>query len=254
MKPRKTLKIGKCHPRTTRKNKCLPDSIYNITKCQGCGDHEIIDTLNISKYEKQQLRKYLRPRLPESWKKNPNTWLDNFNIENVMEQYEEMYNWFVFLGVFPIDFSIQDPYSYSQVPKCLYPETCNIHLSDYYAKGKRIIAMVFNLDPHYKGGSHWVALYIDFNNLNKPICGYFDSYGYKPPESIAQLMRSLKIENPYIKLMYNSKRFQYGHSECGMFSLFFIISMLSGISFRKFCKMKLNDNKMLELRNFLFSE
>lgn len=269
MKHRRTLKIGKltigkCHPRSTRKNRCLPNTVYKISTCKSteycpkgdhpCGDHEIINSLNISKTEKQRLRSYLRPKIPKTWKDKPNTWLDNFNIEDVMKQYEEMCPWFVFLGVFPIDFSISNPYNHSNDPKCLYPETCNIKLKEYYEKGTRSIGVIFNLDTHDKSGSHWVAMYIDFHSINRPMSMYFDSYGYKAPNDIALLMKYFKIENPRIKLMYNARRFQYGHSECGMFSLFFIISMISRIPFKKFCKMKIDDKKMLELRKFLFSE
>jgi hypothetical protein len=114
--------------------------------------------------------------------------------------------------------------------------------------------MVFNLDPHYKSGSHWVGLYINLKNINEPFVGYFDSYGYKTPELIERLMKSFRLQISTCKLGYNARRFQYGHSECGMFSLYFIICMISGISFQDFCKDSVNDKFMLQLRQILFSK
>ena len=121
-------------------------------------------------------------------------------------------------------------------------------------KGIRGIGTIFNLDPHFIGGSHWVALYIDLKNINKPIISYFDSYGYKTPALIARLMRSLKLQIKGCQLGYNARRFQYGSSECGMFSMYFIICMMNGIPFRSFCKDSVNDKMMLELRKILFAK
>jgi hypothetical protein len=156
------------------------------------------------------------------WDKDPDMWLDNFNIANVMKQYEQSFPWFRFLGVFPIDFSMPDPYLTTGEKKCLYKETCDIQLKREYDKGVRGIGMIFNLDPHNKGGSHWVALYINLNDIRKPFIGYFDSYGYKTPEMIARLMRSFTLQVKGCELAYNARRFQFGHSECGMFSMYYL--------------------------------
>jgi hypothetical protein len=39
-----------------------------------------------------------------------------------------------------------------------------------------------------------------------------------------------------------------------MFSMYFLICMLSGIMFKDFCKDSVNDASMLELRKILFSK
>ena len=51
-------------------------------------------------------------------------------------------------------------------------------------KGKYKLGVIFNLDEHYKSGSHWVALYAD---LNKDQVYFFDSYGKKPEKRIRKL-------------------------------------------------------------------
>lgn len=264
----------RCNPGTTRKskNKCLPTKIYStISKklhvkgsdeklfhsvgCQPGEEHCLLDKAPIDENTKKHLRKqYLRPRRPKSWDGDPDMWLDNYNILHVMNQYQEAYPWFKFLGVFPIDFSAPDPYKRDGGPKCLYKETCELNLKDEYNKGLRGIGMIFNLDPHFKGGSHWVALYIDIHDIKHPFVGYFDSYGYKVPPLIARLMRSFKLQINTCKLGYNARKFQYGDSECGMFSMYFIICMMCGISFKDFCKDSVNDDYMLQLRKILFSK
>lgn len=265
--------FSKCNPKLkSRKKTCLPDNVYsqisksvgtnNISdtfKKLGCDigqEHCLLDktsALNVD--TKKQLRKqYLRPRYPKAWLNDPDMWLDNFNIAAVMKQYQEAIPYFKFLGVFPIDFSAPSPYVKSSKPVCLYNELCTINLKKEYSKGIRGIGAIFNLDPHFKGGSHWVGLYIDIKNINNPNCYYFDSYGYKTPPLIARLMKSLRLQNPNIGLGFNARRFQYGGSECGMFSMYFIICMLYGIPFDEFCKDSVNDKFMLELRHILFAK
>ena len=269
--------IGRCHPRLSRlsqrkgnkshKQRCLPSSVYsrvtrkrNVYSAVGCtegADHCLLDKVNLPDEKKKELRRnYLRPRRPKEWLKKPNMWLDNFNIAHVMKQYESAYPWFHFLGVFPIDFSAPDPYRKKggEKPQCLNRELCELKLDLEYQKGVRGIGMVFNLDPHDKGGSHWVALYINLTSLNKPVVGFFDSYGYKTPPMIARFMRSLQLQVKECVLGYNARRFQYGGSECGMFSIYFLICMIHGIPFDEFCKDALHDRSMLELRSILFSD
>lgn len=257
---------GRCAPgimTANRKWGCLPTDVVNriegeeasVTVCQSTDEHCVLDMAKgMSANDLELLRKkYLRPRRPEEWNRDPDQWLDNYNIAAVMEQYQTAYPWFRFVGVFPIDFSIQDPYSHG-VRKCLQPEICNMDIIKEQRRGIKALGFVFNLDPHNKGGSHWVALYcwIGSEKNASKWCAYFDSYGYTPPHYVANLMRWLKLQDPRMKLMYNSRRFQYGDSECGMFSMYFLICMLSGIQFGRFCKDTVPDEFMLDLRKVLF--
>lgn len=249
-------RMGKCNPATRRTQRCLPSSIYNqvdTSVCREGDDHCIIDNLNIDVSQKNHLRKaFLRPRYPEEWRSDPDAWLSNFDIMKVMKQYEEEDPTFKFMPIQSIDFSAPSPYVKDKL-QCLSPDMCQLNLHKEYKKGIRSIGIIFNLDPHYKGGSHWVGLFICIKDIRRPWCGYFDSYGYAVPKFIARFMRSLKLQCRDIKLMYNARRFQYSHSECGMFSMFFILSMLDGIPFRTFCKNPVDDKYMLKLRKILFT-
>jgi hypothetical protein len=254
--------MSRCHPRVQQGSHthCLPHTIYQQLKKEknGCKDDEehcLLDkSTRLSKLQKDTLRKhYLRPIQPNEWDKDPDAWLDNFNIMHVLTQYHEAYPWFKFLGVFPIDFSAPDPYlKNGGPPKCLHRELCELSLQAEYDAGCRGIGIIFNLDPHYKSGSHWVALYINLWNIQKPVISYFDSYGYETPKLIARLMRSFTLQIPTCELGYNARRFQYSNTECGMFSTYFIICMISGISFEQFCKDVVDDAFMLKLRRILF--
>ena len=250
---------------------CLPESVYDQLQtkqhvsskdalfqqydCKSGEEHCLLDRAPLDDAVKKDLRKqYLRPRRPKAWNDDPDMWLDNFNILHVMKQYQVAYPWFKFIGVFPIDFSAPDPYVKTEKPKCLYNELCDMNLTSEYEDGTRGIGVIFNLDPHFKGGSHWVGLYINLKDIKKPKISYFDSYGYKTPALIARLMRSFTLQIPSCTLAYNARRFQYGNSECGMFSMYFIVCMMNDIPFDEFCKDAVNDGMMLELRQILFAK
>ncbi len=204
-----------------------------------------LDTAEITRLQKT----YLRPKQPDSWKNDPDLWLDSLNIADVMKQYEETLPDFEFLGPFPIDFAAPDPNANTQ-DKCLIGEICNLDLKKNLANGKTRIGIIYNLDPHYKDGSHWVANYVDLKNHK---CYYFDSYGYETPSQIEKFMQWLTLQDPKMKLAYNARRFQFRDSECGMYSMYFIIRMLMGEDFKHFCHRAPRDGKMLYLRRWLFS-
>ena len=215
-------------------------------------EHSFVHALPFSSSEKDYLIKtYLRPVQPSKWKEDPDMWLDSLNIEAVMKQYEDAVPEFEFMGPFPIDFAAPDPYrSPSQGPQCLIREICGLRVQDALKQGTKSIGIIYNLDPHFQDGSHWVANYID---IPKHTCYYFDSYGYAPPKQIATFMKWLTTQDPQMKLMYNARRFQHLGSECGMYSLYFLIRMLSGDRFRPFCKRQPRDSVMLDFRDWIFS-
>ena len=229
----------------------------NILKKQlaldlGCSTNDekcIIEKSALSYKEKKALlNTFFRPPMPDEWKRDPDMWLNSDDITKVMKQYEQAYPEFKFLGVVPIDFSAPDPYTETE-RKCMNDQFCHVDLKEEVANGRRILGAVFNLDPHYKDGSHWVALAIDLKRL---CVYYFDSYGMPPPPQVARFMRYLTLQNPGLRLQSNGRRFQYGDSECGMYSLYFIIRMIAGESFKKFCKMPIADKYMLSFRKILF--
>jgi len=226
--------------------------IQNKTRCKT--ERCWVEKAALETNKKQEIiRRSFRPTMPESWKDDPDTWLDSNNIADVMKQYEETYPEFKFFGTNPIDFAAPNPYDKEAAAqnKCLEEKICKLNLQALLKEGKTKLGFVYNLDPSNKGGSHWIASFTDIPGHRTY---YFDSYGMKAPPQIARFMRSLTLQDPKMKLAYNARRFQYGNSECGMYSMYFLICMLEGESFKKFCRRAPNDGEMLSLRKCLYSQ
>ena len=201
----------------------------------------------ISDKDKRELKAYFKPEKPKKWDSKPTEWLDSYNIEDVMKQYEAAYPNFDFIGPVPIDFDAKDEASWG---KCIVNELCRLDLRESAAKGKTKIGIIFNLDPHDEPGSHWICAFID---LEKSAAYYYDSYGYKPPEEIVRLLKRCKdqgIKNIY----YNDIRHQRKTSECGTFCLLVIICLLNGKEFQDICKTMVNDDEVNRIRDVLFAE
>lgn len=177
-----------------------------------------------TKLEKELLDAFA-PESPEEWKKNPNEWLSSIDILKVMNQYEKKYKCFDFLGPSPIDYDTHKMHG-----ECVWEELCHFNLSDKINKGFTKIGIIFNLDPHYKGGSHWVSMFI---NIKKHTIFYFDSAGEPIPKQIKKFAdtvtkQGIELTKP-IQFNFDQNypvEHQYGNTECGIYSLFFIIHML----------------------------
>lgn len=190
-----------------------------------------------------QLEKYtFRPSGPEG----RFDWLSNVNINEVMEQYENKYKDFKYLGTVPMDF---DEISQLGIKE--------LDLNKLKRENKIKLGIIFNLDEHNKSGSHWVALYTD---LNKCETYYFDSYGIEPEYRVRKFMRRIyryNQENNINKIQiiadYNKIRHQYENSECGVYSMNFIIRMLRGESFKNICNSKIHDTKINKCRDIYFT-
>ena len=184
-----------------------------------------------------------KPRMPNTWLKNKNTWLNTYDIYYVMKQYEKTYNDFVFLGPIPAD-----------CPVKINCELSKLDLMNMKKKGINKIGIIYNLDISTQSGSHWVAVYID--NKNNEI-NYYDSYSGISTPLITKFIHTISEQytknniNPVI--IYNDKRHQYGGSECGMYSMNFILERLHGKTMYDISKMSIPDSKMTHLRDLLYN-
>lgn len=211
---------------------------------------------------RKKLHEYVfSPKKPQSWQKNPNEWLSNFDIEKVIKQYERKYPNFKFIGTTFIDFDtkLQD--------SCVEPLLCDFELQSYVGN-KNKIGIIFNLDKHYQGGSHWVSMFID---LEDKFIFYFDSNGTIIPKQMKKLVNRIikqgkELKNPiHFKFYQNYPTVhQYTNTECGMYSLFFLITMLTNKINNKpfrnvkdklflFKKKHISDKNMTLLRNIYFN-
>lgn len=205
-------------------------------------------------------KKTFRPRGPDK----KHDWLSTTHINEVIEQYEKLHPEFLFLGAVPYDFEILSGLSIG-----------TLNYADLESNGIHKLGMVINLDEHNQPGSHWVALYID---LQENKIYFFDSVGKKPGKRIRQYITKVtkylyekkyghKLDvhkmkksenNKYFKntngfdLKYNHKQHQFKNSECGVYSINFILRLLKGETFNDIIENITDDDTMNECRKTYF--
>ena len=192
------------------------------------------------------------PPAPDSWEGDPWEWLSSVELEDIMKQYEHKYPCFSFIGPTPVDFD--EKLSYGE---CVWDELCKFNLKSYIDNKKKKIGIIFNLDPHHKGGSHWVAMFVD---IPKRKIHYFDSNGDHPPRRIKKLVKRISEQGEKLGMKFGfSSNHPISHqrrnSECGMYTLYFIIEMIRDKPFRHFKnkKLRIKDKYMNSLRRKWFN-
>lgn len=185
---------------------------------------------------KQIIKKNLKPKSP----KGKEEWLSSVDIYDVMEQYVRKYSDFIFFGPVPIDW---DDFSNA---------LSRINLKKLY-KAKKKIGIVFNTDPSYKSGEHWISMFIDLKN--RTIC-FFYSVGDEPPKEIKKFMNKIVKQAKGIginlKPIVNERQHQVGNNECGVYSLYFITSRLQGKSCQYINNKIIKDKEMNKYRKKFF--
>jgi hypothetical protein len=235
--------------------------------------HPTLETLNRSKYKKMLLDQFQKKYkdtcdAQNGWIKQPFVkrmrdvsqielnkhtfrpigpqgkfeWLNTININDVMKQYETKYSDFKFLGAVPIDFDDLPQLGISTLP-----------FKELLSKGIKRVGIIFNLDESWKSGSHWVAASA---NLDKGEVYFFDSYGVEPEKRIRKFMRRVvkfcQDTNIKAKADYNRIRHQYGDSECGVYSINFLLRTLRGDTFEQICESKTPDKVINQCRKVYF--
>ena len=228
----------------------------------------------------------MRPQQPKSWEQNSKEWLSSIDIDRVLSQYEKEHIDFVFYGPSPIDYDFKECNNLSDeqcknIP-CLLPELCKIKIEDLLNKEKKSkIGIVFNTDPHSKGGQHWFSTFFDLkqgnlylfdsvginiendnsNNVCDGVKEFVENKGVNLPkryETIQKLLVNVKNQGNQLnngvnyKILYNTRQHQQGNSECGMYSIYFIVNMLKGKDFCNFNKQRITDNEVYQCRNKFF--
>jgi len=213
----------------------LREYLKNVCDTEACW---IKQTMHFGEAD-EEMKGSFAPKSPDEWKKNPNEWLSSLDISRVMKQYEKAYPCFAFIGPTPIDFDTK-----LSNGECVWDDLCKLNINEILKKGKNKIGIVFNTDPHNKSGEHWISMFIKINmpkgwkknGLKYPTTGsifFFDSVGSKPPKQVVDLTNKIIEQglemHPQIKFKYDQNHpveHQYGNTECGVYSLFFIVEML----------------------------
>lgn len=175
--------------------------------------------------------------------RNSHEWLNTLHINDVFKQYEELYNDFIFLGAHPRDFAKL----HTKIPS---------KLSDFKSfekKNKKRIGIVFNLDTSRQSGSHWVSM---FANLEKGQIYYIDSVGSSPKDEFKKLMNLFseyyKSKGISADARVGTKAHQRGDSECGVYSISFILRFLDGETFDEIEATRVTDSEIATCRREYF--
>ena len=86
----------------------------------------------------------------------------------------------------------------------------------------KLALFIYNLEPHYMSGSHWVTTYVRNGTIN-----YFDSFGMPP---FQELVNHAKEKN--LNLLRQNQQIQNLYTTtCGYFCLYFLNEMHKGVDY-----------------------
>ena len=168
-----------------------------------------------------------------------------------MKQYERAYKDFKFIGPSPIDFDKKVGHS------CVWNDLCRFNVSNLLHEGKNKIGFIFNTDPHTKGGKHWISM---FMNLKKGEIYFFDSVGHSAPAQIKRFVKRVIRQGKEVGIRFkydenHPVEHQYGDTECGIYSLFFVAHMLQDKINKQYLKTHILKDKYMEaFRNKYFNK
>jgi hypothetical protein len=264
-----TKEFNKTHPNNKKSLLIKKDQMLNIVNDMmmdnyNCKDNDQVCWVE-SKLIKDNPNETLNLIANETFRppgpKGKKDWLSTTDINRVMLQYEAKYKDFKFFGAVPRDFN--------DLPQL---EISSLDIKKLVGTGRTKLGMVINLDTSDMNGSHWVALY---SNLNKNQIYFFDSFAEPPKKEFKVLIRKIlnymycKNNNVDVKLdnfscrvikcnqydiQYNKKQHQFKNSECGVYSMNFIIRLLNGESFKSIESDIMKDDKMLRCRGVYFRD
>ena len=203
--------------------------------------------------------------------KGKEEWLSTLDIDYTMNQFQDPYFYFTYLGSYAIDFeSYENKMNNFQISDYVDIESINLENTKTEQVIRKppvqILGMVLNLDKHDRSGSHWVALSIIFYRDRRipTEFSYFDSTSCKdkvdcPPPEVKSFYQKVKkqlqdIDEEGYKisgLLVNEKQTQFGNSECGMYSMRYLIMRIHLFTFEEACNNILHDEEMNnERKNF----
>lgn len=162
-------------------------------------------------------------------------WLSNFDIMNAMSKYEKDNPDFQFFGAVPLD--------------CESYGFCPLKSVDFNQAHK--IGIIYNLDRYGQKGSHWVALYADVDKCEI----YFSDSAGKPPRPNIQSFIDRFIAHCGNKAVYkyNTKAYQKDDTECGVYSINFIVRLLNGDKYEDIIKTAPTFEQINSCRNVYFA-
>lgn len=251
---------------------------------------EIAQTLG-QETVKKELTKNFKPEGPAL---NYKTLLNNFNIDEVLDQFVSAYPGFYHIPFQMIDFAeqaitdneIMESYGnsiegYALLKHKRDQNLATVDIIDKFKKGYRTFGVVLNTDVSSGPGKHWFCIFIDLRNIKSgasetiPIkhgkeggqtCNrknssaqilYFNSSGNLPLTQVMHWLSDAKMKLMLLDekveiVRVATTRLQSDDYSCGVWCLYFILSMLNCIPYTDFRPGKVNDDMMYEFRKHFF--
>ena len=197
-----------------------------------------VSNLDVEKLKKEKFK----PEGP--WKDD--TWLNNDNIDEVLDQWSNVYPGFVHIPFQMRDFNEKGT------------ELAKIDLYIRYKEGMKSFGVVLNTDYSTGNGVHWFAIYGDFSDPNDITLEYFNSSGTLPLKEVHNWLYSTKalLESHDLKvkvIVVSRIEHQKSDTECGVFSLWYIYCRLNGVPYTFFDKPNaVTDDMMYKFRRHLY--
>lgn len=189
----------------------IEKTVSNKVKCknESC-------LLEITGYQ-DYYSKFFAPIAPEEWKRKKITYLNTLHIEEVCKKISNVYPQFTYLGTTPINFAYNDGNGF------IHEDVASVDIDQLQKQKKTSFGVVFNTDPHYKEGEHWISLFV---SIDKKRIYYYDSYGELPGPEVKEYIDNLRSQmGRNTKVFYNNVIQQKKGSECGMYCIVFLVNM-----------------------------
>ena len=180
--------------------------------------------------------------------------LDNFNIDETLERWSKLSS-----DLFKAKF-YHVPFQMIDFAK-MNTELAKLDVAQLMRDGYDCFGVVLNTDVHSGKGKHWFCLYGDLKHKGTEkdpiVLEYFNSSGNAAVSEVRDWLAETEHElrkNGIEATIYRSvpRRLQQSQTECGVWSLMYILSRLKGRPPDWFYRNKVNDEDMIDVRAFLF--
>ena len=204
--------------------------------------------LQIPDDKRRRLVSTFKPPIP----KGKYDWLSTEDIDHVINQYKPLHPELYFMGTWPMDF------------EKLHPKFREFDPIELERQKITKVALVLNEDTSDQPGSHWVGLFMD---LPKRQVNFFDSLGDKPKAPVIEWIQRINKNqknsnsmnsnsmnsNPSFQLLWNPHRHQYANSECGVYTINFLIKRIEDVPFKTIVNNQIRDEAMNKKRADFFN-
>lgn len=231
-------------------------------KVKELGENDV----EILSYVDKEITNYLQDNKPRPDGPKDNSWFSNFNEDNILRHMMEWCPWFYAnpscLSDFMVDYTETNPRQAELISsKGMNPgkEPLGLLEPEFYKnKGYKCMGCIVNNDIKPNGGTHWIAIFYDIRDDNRHTLEYFNSTGESPRPNIKEWMKSfselstrqLGVKCDMVKASNISH--QNSRSECGAYSIYYVISRIIGVDYKKFREKKIPDNVVFEFRKCVF--